>query len=176
MNLNVGLLSHNIQRARDIMLHSLERNSTILVCGNGGSFADASHFAGELVNSFTRHHHALPILTLGSNNAVLTSWSNDYSFESQFSREFEAFSNPDSTLCVFSTSGNSKNIQCVLQTAKERGIRSIGFTSNRGAVHLDSLCEVLIVAPTDSTPHSQEIHIIAYHALALAIEEAITDQ
>jgi D-sedoheptulose 7-phosphate isomerase len=168
--INVETLARDIDLASTLIIGSVNHHAPVLVCGNGGSFSDASHFAGELVNQFTRKHRPLPVLTLGSNNTILTAWANDVDYESQFAREFEAFALPNSVLCVFTTSGKSKNILAVLEKAKEIGIPSIGFTSNRGASFIDHLCRIMFVADSDSTPHTQEAHIMMYHALAMAVE------
>ena len=169
--LEVDYLTNKVLRAQELILETLSRSAPVICCGNGGSFADASHFCGELVNQFMYSHPAFPFLTLGSNNTVLTAWSNDHSYETSFLREFEAFASPHSTLCIFTTSGTSPNILKVLNAAEELGVSVIGFTSKRGEEALASRCDVLFVAPTSSTSHAQEIHIIVYHALALAIEK-----
>lgn len=169
--LEVDDIAIKVFEAQQLILETLSKSAPVICCGNGGSFADASHFCGELVNQFMYSHPALPFLTLGSNNTVLTAWSNDHSYETSFLREFEAFASPHSTLCIFTTSGTSPNILRVLNAADELGVNVIGFTSKRGEEALASRCDVLFVAPTSSTSHAQEIHIIVYHALALAIEK-----
>ena len=106
---NTEFLSR-LDRAGEMLLQAIEGGGTILVCGNGGSHADAQHFAGELVNYFTKAHKALSVITLGTNSAVATAWSNDHGFENQFSREIEAYGDKRSVLLGITTSGKSVNI------------------------------------------------------------------
>jgi D-sedoheptulose 7-phosphate isomerase len=162
--------------ASQFISNSLVKKANVLTCGNGGSFSDASHFAGELVNNFTTKHIAYSVLTLGSNQAVATAWSNDNEYESQFAREFQAFASAESTLIVFSTSGKSKNVINVLDYANRLGVKSIGFTSIVGEKFLKDKCDVLFVSPTESTPKAQEVHIILYHALAKAVEDLMRER
>lgn len=167
---------NQIEIASRFILDTINSGANVLTCGNGGSFSDASHFAGELVNNFTLKHKALPILTLGSNQTVATAWSNDNEYETQFMREFEAFASPNSTIVVFSTSGKSSNIQNVLDSARLLGAKSVGFTSQIGEQYLLEKCDVVFVAPTKSTPKAQEVHTILYHSLAKSIESSLVER
>lgn len=174
-SIDVTQVTKQIEVAGGFIVNSCKLGANIVTCGNGGSFSDASHFAGELVNNFTAEHRAFPVLTLGSNQTVATAWSNDYAYETQFMREFEAFAGPNSTLIAFSTSGKSQNIQKVLDSARNIGAKCIGFTSLIGEPYFKGKCDITFVAPTKSTPKAQEVHIILYHALAKAVEDSMKE-
>ena len=118
-----------ISETAKLILDSVTNNGNILVCGNGGSHSDAQHFAGELVNFFTRDHKALNVITLGTNSAVTSAWSNDHSFEDQFAREVEAYGNSNSLLIGITTSGKSKNVNNAFRKANSLGIKTLALTS-----------------------------------------------
>lgn len=120
-----------ISETAKLILDSVTNNGNILVCGNGGSHSDAQHFAGELVNFFTRDHKALNVITLGTNSAVASAWSNDHSFEDQFAREVEAYGNSNSLLIGITTSGKSKNVNNAFSKANSLGIKTLALTSKK---------------------------------------------
>src|SRR6266568_4428283 len=111
---------------------ALAAGRPLLVCGNGGSAADAEHIVGELVGRFLKDRPALKAFCLASNAAVLTAWSNDYSFETVFSRQVEAYGEPGGILFAISTSGNSRNVIAALKTARSLPMTNIGLTGAGG--------------------------------------------
>lgn len=163
----------NFQNASEILIECLNSGGNILICGNGGSHSDALHFAGELVNYFTREHRALPVIALGTNGAVLTAWSNDHAFENQFAREVEAYGNHNSILIGVTTSGNSQNVNNAFQVAKKMGMKCIALASQKAIPNLPKDLDCILAAPVNETHKIQECHIVIYHALCIAIEESL---
>ena len=160
-----------ISETAKLILDSVTNNGNILVCGNGGSHSDAQHFAGELVNFFTRDHKALNVITLGTNSAVASAWSNDHSFEDQFAREVEAYGNSNSLLIGFTTSGKSKNINNAFSKANSLGIKTLALTSKKALPYLASNIDLIIPVPVNETHKIQELHIVIYHAICILVEE-----
>lgn len=159
-------------KAVEICVSALMSNRRIFTAGNGGSHADAIHIAGELVNFFTIPHVGFPVMALGCNPAVVTSWGNDHSFEEQFSRELSAYASAGDVLIVITTSGKSKNIHRAIEVARNVGVSVIALTSEKGASIIDA--DVSLAVDSDRTPHIQEGHIIIYHSLCAEIEFQLT--
>jgi len=153
-------------------LAALKDNKAILVCGNGGSAADASHIAGELVGRFLKDRKAMRCISLSDNMAAITAWANDKEFETVFSRQVEAYGEAGGVLIAISTSGNSPNVIKAAITAKEKGMKVIGFTGQDGG-ELAPYCDALLAAPCRHTPLVQQTHICLYHYLCAAIEEGM---
>ena len=160
-----------ISETAKLILDSVTNNGNILVCGNGGSHSDAQHFAGELVNFFTRDHKALNVITLGTNSAVTSAWSNDHSFEDQFAREVEAYGNSNSLLIGITTSGKSKNVNNAFRKANSLGIKTLALTSKKALPYLTSNIDLIIPVPVNETHKIQELHIVIYHAICILVEE-----
>jgi len=155
--------------AADLLEDCLRRAGVILVCGNGGSAADAQHIVGEFVGKFLRTRPAINAVCLSSNSSVLTAWGNDIDFETVFSRQVEAFAGTPFCLVALSTSGNSPNVVAAAQTARRLGGKVVSLTGEGGgrlAAHTDILLDV----PSRSTPRIQELHIVVYHWLCEEIE------
>lgn len=182
LNKSVDLLNEMLERpdevgmARAVQLSSeaLASQRALLLCGNGGSASDAMHITGELVGRFLRERRALKAICLSSNSAVLTAWTNDYSYETVFSRQVEAYGEPGGVLVGLSTSGNSQNVVCAMETARKIGMKTIGFTGQGGG-KMGPLSDVLIEVPSQSTPLIQQAHICLYHYFCEEIESAIAD-
>ena len=159
----------HIQRAVAAITSAIEHQRAVLVCGNGGSASDAMHITGELVGRFRRDRRALKAICLCSNPAVLTAWANDYSYETVFSRQIEAYGQAGGVLIALSTSGNSPNVVHAFETARQLGIFTIALTGEGGG-KLAPLSDVLLDVPTRSTPLVQQIHICLYHFLCDKVE------
>jgi len=151
---------------------ALARRLPLLVCGNGGSAADAQHIVGELVGRFLAERAAYKAICLSSNPAVLTAWSNDYSFETVFSRQVEAYGEPGGVLLGLSTSGNSANVVKAMQTARGLGMVTIGLTGEGGG-RMAAVSDHLLAAPSRSTPAIQQVHLCLYHCFCAAVEKAL---
>jgi D-sedoheptulose 7-phosphate isomerase len=162
-------LEEKMARAVDVIVTALAQDKALLVCGNGGSATDALHIAGELVAQFMKKRRALKAICLGANMAALTAWANDYSYESAYAREVEAFGEPGGVLLALSTSGNSKNVIAALERARALGLTTIGMTGEGGG-KMAGLCDILLEAPSRSTPAIQQVHICLYHHLCAEVE------
>lgn len=152
---------------------ALRANRPLLVCGNGGSAADAQHIVGEMVGRFLRQRRALNAICLVSNPAVVTAWSNDHGFETVFSRQVEAYGQPGGVLLALSTSGNSPNVVRALETARQGGLVTIGLTGMGGGA-MAGLCDHLFDVPSDETPAIQQVHVCLYHYFCAEVERAVT--
>ena len=159
----------SIVRAVEMVYEAFTSGRKLLVFGNGGSSADAQHFAAEFVGRFVAERRALPAIALTTNQAVLTAWSNDYSFEDVFARQVDALGVRDDIAFGISTSGTSSNVVNALQRARGRGLRTIGLTGAGGG-RMAPLCDVLLAVPLTSTARIQEIHLVTYHAICAAVE------
>jgi D-sedoheptulose 7-phosphate isomerase len=156
-------------RAIDTIASALAADRALLVCGNGGSASDALHIAGELVAQFMKKRRALKAICLGANMAALTAWANDYSYESAYARQVEAFGEKGGVLLALSTSGNSKNVVAALERARQMGMATIGMTGQGGG-RMAQLCDILLDVPSRSTPMIQQVHICMYHYLCAQVE------
>jgi D-sedoheptulose 7-phosphate isomerase len=164
-----------VQQAIDLLIERLSAGNKLLVCGNGGSAADAMHICAELVGRFLRDRRPLPAIALNANPAILTALANDYCYESVFSRQVEACAAPGDVVWGISTSGNSKNVVEALRAARALGAWTIGMTGEGGgavAPHAD----VLLAVPFSATPRVQEIHVVTYHAICEAVEAAVCEE
>lgn len=155
-----------------VVAQALESGDKVLLCGNGGSAADAQHIAGELVGRFLRERRPLPALALNANTSVLTALGNDYGFEEVFARQVAALGRPGDVLIAISTSGNSPNVLRAAKAARERGMKVIGLTGAGGG-KLRELCDLCLCVPSASTPRIQEMHILIGHIICQLVEEAL---
>lgn len=153
-------------------VEALRAGRPLLVCGNGGSAADAQHIVGEMVGRFLKERRALRAICLSSNPAVLTAWANDYSYETVFSRQVEAYAEPGAVLLGLSTSGNSKNVVKALEAARAAGMVTIGLTGEGGGA-MAPLCDHLFAVPSRLTPAIQQVHLCLYHYYCAAVEAAL---
>jgi D-sedoheptulose 7-phosphate isomerase len=161
-----------VNAAVELLVDTFASGHKVLVFGNGGSSADAQHICGELVGRFLKERKPLPAMALSANQAVLTAWANDYAYEHVFARQVEAHGRPGDLAWGLSTSGNSKNVVEALSVARAGGVRTIGMTGETGGL-VAPYCDVLLAAPSRSTPRIQEIHIVTYHAICGAVEDRL---
>lgn len=159
----------SIERAADMIHEAFASGHKLLVFGNGGSSADAQHLTAEFVGRFVAERRPLPAIALTTNQAILTAWSNDYSFDDVFARQVEALGVEGDVAFAISTSGNSPNVVNALRRARERRLRTIGVTGSGGGKMAD-LCDVLLAVPLTTTARVQEVHLVTYHAICAAIE------
>lgn len=144
----------------------------VLVCGNGGSAADAQHIAGELVGRFLKERRGLNVIALSANPAVLTAWANDYDYASVFARQVEAHGRPGGVLLALSTSGNSANVVQAAEAARAEQMKVVAFTGEGGG-KLGSLAHALLAVPSKHTPRIQEGHLALYHYLCEMVEAKV---
>ena len=162
--------------AGDIIANSIANGGKLLLCGNGGSAADAQHLAAEFLIRLTSdvNRESIPALSLAQDTSTLTACINDYGPDDIFKRVFSGLSSKGDTLLAITTSGNSRNIIETLKLAKERDIYSIGFLGNGGGEALQ-YCDLAFVVPGKVTARIQESHITAGHALLQYIEDLLMD-
>ena len=163
--------------AGDIITESISKGGKLLLCGNGGSAADAQHLAAEFLVRLTSdvNRQSIPALALAQDSSTLTACINDYGPDDIFKRVFSSLSATGDTLLAITTSGNSKNIIETLKLARERGIFSLGFLGNGGGEAL-SYCDLAFVVPSKITARIQESHITAGHALLQCIEDSLLEK
>lgn len=144
----------------------------LLLCGNGGSASDSQHIAAEFVGRFHRERRGLPAVALTTDTSILTAVANDYSYDEIFARQIEALGAPGDVLIAISTSGNSRNVLRAVSKAREMGIVTVGFTgADGGALKMEA--DLVFRAQSQSTPHIQEVHITALHAVSEAVESVL---
>jgi D-sedoheptulose 7-phosphate isomerase len=162
----------DLERAAELAEACLAAGNKLLVFGNGGSAADAQHFAAELVGRFERDRRPLPAVALTVDTSLLTAVANDHGFEQIFARQVEALGGPGDLLVALSTSGNSANVLSAVDKGREMGCRAIGFTGEGGGRLADRV-DVLIAAPSRTVARIQEIHELCLHALAAWLERRL---
>jgi len=162
-----------ITRIAELIVESFQKGRCLYLCGNGGSAADCQHIAGELVGRFLRERRGLPAVALSTDSSVLSSVSNDYSFDSVFSRQVEALVRPGDVLWAISTSGSSPNILAAAKKAREQGGKIIAFTGKKNSP-LETLSDISLCAGSPVSSAAQEIHQLAYHIICDLVEEAAT--
>lgn len=165
----LAVLEEPLEGAARLIEQCLSSSHKLLVCGNGGSAADAAHFATEFVVRFISDRPAYPAICLSSDGGSLTAAGNDYGFDEIFARQVAAFGQKDDVLICLTTSGNSRNIQRALEEAKARGVKTIAFLGRDGGATKD-LADVELLVPNESTARIQEAHKLLLHVLCEAME------
>ncbi|OGT19797.1 MAG: phosphoheptose isomerase [Gammaproteobacteria bacterium RBG_16_57_12] len=152
-----------------LIRHALDNKQRVFVCGNGGSAADAQHFAAELTGRFEKDRPGLPAISLTTDTSAITSIGNDFGFDAIFSRQLGALAQPGDVLLAISTSGNSPNVLRAVEYARLHGIRTIGLFGRDGGKML-ALVDVALNIPVLRTARIQEMHIFILHMLCEALE------
>lgn len=159
-----------LQQAAQIVGRSLAGGHKLLVCGNGGSAADAAHLATEFVCRYQHDRRPYPAIALGDAGSTLTAIGNDYEFNEIFARQVRAFGQKGDVLIAFTTSGNSKNVLLALQAAAKLGVESIAFLGRSGG-DCKGLATVELLVPSDTTARVQEAHKVLLHGMCELIEQ-----
>jgi len=167
-------LGPQMAQAADVIDECLRTGNKLLVCGNGGSAADASHFATEFVVRFAKERRALPAICLTSDSGILTAAGNDYGFDEIFARQVAAFAGPGDVLICLTTSGKSKNLVRALQEAKSRQIKTIAFLG-RGGGSTVGIADLDLLVKSDSTARVQEAHQLLLHVLCEIIDGRVAN-
>jgi D-sedoheptulose 7-phosphate isomerase len=162
-------LEPQIAQAADLIADCLTNGNKLLVCGNGGSAADAAHFATEFVVRFAEDRRAYPAICLTGDGGLLTAAANDYGFDEIFARQVAAFGGRGDLLICLTTSGNSKNVQRALEEAKSRQLKTIAFLGRDGGLTI-GLADVDLLVRSDSTARIQEAHKFLLHVLCEVME------
>ena len=165
-------LRKQMAEAVALCLATFTAGNKMLFAGNGGSAADAQHWAGELVSRFYFDRPGLPAIALTTDTSILTAIGNDYGFDYTFARQIEALGREGDVFVAISTSGNSPNILRAVTAARSRGIRVLGFTGKTGG-KLASSCDICFQVPSDETPRIQEGHEFIGHLLCALIEKGM---
>ena len=170
-------MSEDIVRAINLMHQALSSDKKILACGNGGSAADAQHFAAELVGRFERERRELPAIALSTDSSILTAIANDYSYEVIFSKQVRALGQAGDVLLGISTSGNSANVIAAIEAAHLKGMSVIAFTGKDGGKIKNILknSDVHLCVPADRTARIQETHLLLLHCLCDGVDHLRID-
>ena len=170
-------MSEDIVRAINLMHQALSSEKKILACGNGGSAADAQHFAAELVGRFERERRELPAIALSTDSSILTAIANDYSYEVIFSKQVRALGQAGDVLLGISTSGNSANVIAAIEAAHLKGMSVIAFTGKDGGKIKNILknSDVHLCVPADRTARIQETHLLLLHCLCDGVDHLMFD-
>jgi len=165
-------LSDPIAEGAQLFFDCVANDGKILVCGNGGSAADAQHFAAELINRFEKERPGMACVALTTDSSVLTSIANDYDYNQIFSKQVRALGLPGDTLLAISTSGNSPNVVASIQAAHDRDMRVVALTGRDGGSMAAALhpTDVLICVNAQSTARIQEVHLVCLHSLCDLID------
>lgn len=164
--------SSNLIRCAEVICNAFRNSRKLMLCGNGGSAADAQHIAAEFVNRFQIERSPLPALALTTDTSIITSVANDNSFDDIYSRQIEALGAEGDVLLAISTSGTSRNILSALDTAKDRGIYIIGLMGAGGGETLP-LVDLALVVESNQTPRIQEAHALAGHIICELVEHML---
>ena len=154
------------------MIETLNNGGKIILAGNGGSAADAQHFAGEIVGRFTMERNSLPAMSLCVDPSVVTCIANDYGYEEVFARQIDGVGKSGDLFVGISTSGNSENIIRAVNKCKEKRITTVGLLGKNGG-KLQGICDYALTVPSNNTPRIQEVHTLSVHLLCEMIEKGI---
>ncbi len=167
-----AVLAGPVAQAAALMASALAAGGKVLACGNGGSAADAQHFAAELTNRFERERPPLAGLALTTDSSALTSIGNDYSFDQVFEKQLRALGRAGDVLLAISTSGNSRNVVAAVEAARELGVRTVALTGNGGGKMAAALGagDIHVCVPHRRTMRIQEVHLLVLHCLCDGID------
>lgn len=160
-----------IDRAAALILETVHAGKKLLICGNGGSAAEAQHFSTELVGRYFKNRRSLPAIALNADGSLVTCIGNDYGFDSAFSRQIEGLAQPGDLVIGITSSGNSANILGALRTASARGLKSVAFLG-RGGGKAKGVATVDLIIPGDSGRTAQEAHLFLIHHFCDLIDAA----
>ena len=160
-----------LEKIGNKLITALELGKKILIAGNGGSAADAQHFAAELAGQFIHKRKGLPAIALTTNASITTAIGNDFGYEHVFSRQVDGLGNQGDIFIGISTSGNSVNLINAMDIARKNGLITIGLLGKDGG-SLKSYCDLKLIVPSQSTQHVQEAHIMIIHEICALIDNA----
>lgn len=171
------ILPQQVARGIVAMTDCLRAGGKVMACGNGGSAADAQHFAAELIGRFERERQELAAIALTTDTSILTAVGNDYSYDEIFSKQVRGLGKKSDILIGISTSGNSKNVVKAIEAAKKMGIKIIALTGNGGGkiASLLDADDVHLCAPSTRTARIQETHLVLLHALCDGVDHLLLD-
>ena len=168
----IEMLAAPLAGATELMVATLVNNGKILACGNGGSAADAQHFAAELVGRFEMERQGLAAIALSTDTSIMTAVANDYGYEAVFEKQVRALGQPGDVLLAISTSGNSPSIVAAVRAAHDNDLHVVALTGKGGGEIGQMLrdSDVHLCVPADRTARIQEVHLLAIHCLCDGID------
>jgi len=169
----VASMAADLGRAAGLVADAFATGGQLLVCGNGGSAADAQHIAAEFVGRYLKERTPFPAIALNANSSAVTAIGNDYGFDEVFARQVRAHGRAGDVLLAITTSGDSPNVLRAVEAAREAGMSVIGLTGRDGGA-LAALCDVCLTVPVKSTPRIQEAHILIAHVFCGLVEDALS--
>ncbi|MEA3352322.1 MAG: D-sedoheptulose 7-phosphate isomerase [Campylobacterota bacterium] len=175
INKVIDIMPDNIAKASEMIIETLKSNNKILLCGNGGSAADAQHIAAELTGRYKSERKGLPAISLATDTSALTAIGNDYGYDRIFDRQVEALANNGDLIIGISTSGNSKNVFNALKLAKQLGCKTVGLSGKEGG-DMNEVCDINLVVPSNNTPRIQEMHILIGHTMCQIVDDNFKDE
>ena len=171
INLTIETMQEKLEQASLLVVETLKNGNKILLCGNGGSAADAQHIAAELIGRYKSDRRGLAAIALTTDSSILTSIGNDYGYDRIFDRQVEALANIGDLIIGISTSGNSQNVINALKLGKELDCKTLGFSGNEGGT-MDKFCDLNLIVPSNNTPRIQEMHILFGHIICQIIDNS----
>jgi len=172
--LNSRDLSEKIEESINEIIKCFKTGNKIIIFGNGGSAADAQHIVAEFIGRFQKERKSLPAISLTTDSSIITSLSNDYSYEIVFSRQCESLVSKGDVVIGISTSGNSKNVEKGIKTAKSMGAVTIGLLGGDGGI-INNVVDISIVVESTNTARIQEVHRVIYHIICGIVEDKSTN-
>ncbi|MDC3358754.1 D-sedoheptulose 7-phosphate isomerase [Pseudomonadales bacterium] len=162
----------NIENVTKMIVSSINSGGKVMVCGNGGSAADAQHFVAEFIGRFYFDRQPLPAIALTTDTSIITCVANDYSYEDIFARQVTALGKKNDVLIGISTSGSSGNVSKAVESAKDVGCKTVLLTGNSEG-SINSMCDVIVAVPSGDTPRIQEMHLFVEHMICELVESAL---
>ena len=167
-------LSANISKTIDVIVNCLKNGNKVVLFGNGGSAADAQHIAAEFIGRFKLERNSYPAISLTTDSSILTSLSNDYSYDVVFSRQCESLISSGDVVIGISTSGNSKNVELGLETSKQKGAVTVGLLGCDGG-RIKDIVDISIIVNSNDTAQIQENHRVIYHVICKFVENILNN-
>ena len=167
-------LSSEINDSVHLIIDSIKNGNKLIIFGNGGSAADAQHIAAEFIGRFKLERKSFPAIALTTDSSILTSVGNDFSFDLIFSRQCESLVKKGDVVIGISTSGNSKNVNLGMSTARDNGAKTIGLLGNDGG-SIKSVSDIAIIINSNDTAHIQECHRVIYHIICNLVEKRLSE-
>lgn len=166
-------MQEDLEKASLMAVETLKNGNKILLCGNGGSAADAQHFAAELTGRYKTERRGLPAIALSTDTSALTAIGNDYGYDRVFDRQVESLAVKGDLIIGISTSGNSANVINAFKVGKEFGCKTLGLSGRDGGL-MNEWSDLNVVIPSNNTPRIQEMHILFIHAICQIIDNEFT--
>ncbi len=163
-------MASDLARASQMVVDTLKNGKKVIICGNGGSAADAQHFAAELTGRYKTERRGLAGISLTTDTSAITAIGNDYGYDRIFDRQTEALANEGDLLIGISTSGNSKNVINAFEVAKSMGCKTLGMSGRSGGAMNDA-CDFNLVVRCEDTPRVQEMHILFIHTICQIVDD-----